>query len=387
MFPYIITISLVVGLLYAAEQSSEKMRNNIVVLFLIVLCVAVQVVFAGMRAPEIGTDTSLYGIPMFYNGKVLSFDEYGTVYPTFAPLFRIYCWSASRIIDNPSLFLMAIQIPTALCSTAAIWISGKRNRWVGMALYMLYFYPISFNLIRQSMAMSVLIFGLSLLISADDMKKGLFRALVFAAVATLCHSSAILGFAVVLAYLVFSFNKKTVAAFCLFVAVSLVFGLIAYPFLLNFLSNISHYFALYGDSGTTLFGTALLVSGSFTVVVVLMSSALVVDGQSESYRIYYLPFICLSGALLFCYSAHAIDLYRTALYLLSVVVLIPSQLPLFEIHQAHLIRGWKKNERGKLRLNELVILASIFIFVILFVIYFVVLRQHEVVPYVFSLVP
>lgn len=369
-------------LVYIAELIDGKeqgARRYLAFAPLIVLAVLFCFV-AGIRADDVGTDLGVYGIGVFENAKHLSYSEFKINYPSFAPLVSIYFWIMGNIARSQFAFLFLIQVPATIVALAAVWMGGTRNRAWGAFCYALFLYPISLNLIRQSIAISFAALALALLIS----RKRVLNSLLMSVAAVLCHYSSII---VLIAYPIYFISRllRNVARCALYLLMDLIILAVicVYPALVRFLASSSDYFALYGQTGVTLGGSALFV---FAYHVVLISVYLkLIDMNCENeVALSYLGIVSM-GATAYLFGLQSMDLYRPSLYFLSASILIPGSAA-FRFQSTGQTMNCKSTVQVEnAPLNNIYMVGKTICYLILpaflFVVYFSILHQHEIIPF------
>ena len=146
--------------------------------------------FAGARSINVGTDTSVYGLSSYHVARQTSFSDFyfNSIYQSWGPLYKIMCWTSSCIGGNLFWYLFSIQALTVLPVYLALYRDLREHLSLGVFVYGLIFYPMSFNLMRQMIAMSFLLLAYR---SADSRKP--LHFIVWVVIASLFHSSAVLG--------------------------------------------------------------------------------------------------------------------------------------------------------------------------------------------------
>lgn len=177
-------------LMYIAERC-EAHRSEVLA---IVLYAAVAVLFshfAGARNIIVGTDTmgyaynsyqafNYYGYDYFWNSS-----EYADF---FAPLFKALCVISISITHTFYGYLFAIELLTVIPVILACRKMLGRWAWMGISVFAVVFYPMSFNMMRQMVAMGFLLLAF---LAANERRP--VRYLVLIVVAYLFHSSSIVG--------------------------------------------------------------------------------------------------------------------------------------------------------------------------------------------------
>lgn len=190
MLPYIICFLLTICLAVFAEYLDEKNSKwYYAIAFLVVLTPAI---LAGCRDYNIGTDVLVYAknyheqaIKNGFDMSVVEMDSKGLDSKGFFYLAVI----SSFFSDSLNVFLFAISFVINTC----IYVSLHNMRqyssiWLGEAIFLLCCYNETFNMMKQDLAMAIIILSASYVINHQYIK-GLFLV----GVAYIFHSSAIIG--------------------------------------------------------------------------------------------------------------------------------------------------------------------------------------------------
>lgn len=184
---------------------------------------------AGLRAETIGTDVLEYVKPLFLladdNRTLAGYydDEWWRLWRyegpgDFEPGFAVLIWVVTRLTGSLSAVLFAIQALTIVpIYLALVHERGRSPVWFGMAVYYLLFFNSTLNLMRQWIAMAILLYALRFL---DDKRPT--RYLVAIVAAALFHKVALFG---VLVLVVHAFLERKVSADLRGVAVIVMLGL------------------------------------------------------------------------------------------------------------------------------------------------------------------
>ena len=169
---------------------------------------------AGLRADSIGTDVSWYVEPLYQLAErnVSLRDYFGSQWwqlwryqgpADFEPGFVLLVWVATRLFGSLGGVLFCIQ---ALTVVPVFWaLTRWRSRlgspvWLGMAVYYLLYFNSSLNLMRQWIAMAILLCAACYLV--EHRGRPYFGLVLLA---MLFHKTAVLG---VLLWAIFSFLAK-----------------------------------------------------------------------------------------------------------------------------------------------------------------------------------
>jgi hypothetical protein len=159
-------------------------KNKYLEKYLFIICGIYLICIAGLRASDIGIDTTTY-YNAFYNelpNDIYNIYENGT-----AIAFWAYAYMIKRLTNSYQILLFC----DAVISVGLImrYIYGKsKNCWLSLLFYVTCgFYAIGLHLIKQYLAMSIIIYSIDYIINRK--KKGFFFCVFLAA---LIHPAAIL---------------------------------------------------------------------------------------------------------------------------------------------------------------------------------------------------
>ncbi len=311
MMPYII-VFFVSCVLFEFGKEMEGLRSGRYAAWLcygfalFVLCA-----FAGARDLTIGTDTGGYGVYLYNQGMIAN--NFGSFYDAvnaslwdIAPLYSFFSFVVVKLSGSQFIYLFAIQL--AVVTPVFFVVKRVCNRSFGlvMALYLLAFYIPSLNIMRQSVAMGLVLLSLVKFIYGQHIQAALIGV---AALAT--HSSALIV-VLFLVILLSMFEKndanewvcrkwsQVVMWLSVFGIMVLLIGFREIAGLLSGGSGIGRLF-LYGmhDGGqlslTGALFTVLIVSGSLLTVSAL-------DSRNRAYGTFLaclvtlsIPFYLMSG--------------------------------------------------------------------------------------------
>lgn len=193
---------------------SEKSRSRYIKKLLVFIAILLPCILAGMRADTIGTDVKVYVEPL-YNAAKQSTGFFSYMNQRWYVIWR-YMYVSKFEIGFTTLVYLIVKFGGSLGTVlffihalivAPIYLGLKRMDkkypiWLGMLVFYLMFYNASLNMMRQWIAMAILFWGLSYLLT--NKKKKYFIVVI---VASLFHTSALMGFAIYFLY-VYSQRKR-----------------------------------------------------------------------------------------------------------------------------------------------------------------------------------
>lgn len=211
---YVLTISISTFLLYFKTKLKDNpLLRNVLILFAILL----PAIIAGGRANTIGTDIKSYAEPLQrfanLNSNFTDFINFqgilnnGQPFQRFEKGYVTLIYLSSRVTPKLWFNFFVTELIILVCVVLGmIKFSRIRNisLCIGIFIFFTFFYNMSFNLIRQSLAMFILFYGFSYLV-----KKEWIKYIITIFVASLFHSSAIIGCLFMFVYWLLYRNTKT----------------------------------------------------------------------------------------------------------------------------------------------------------------------------------
>ena len=190
----------------------------------------------GFRALNIGTDIGVYGKKYFdlaitHN----SFFEYVDIFSYAEPGYLFLNFLVSRFTNNISVFLLILQLLcNALVISTLYHYKDKCPLWMSYTVYFCVFYGLTFNIMRQSCALSIIFFAIRFLQEKKWIKYAISIALAFT-----FHSTALIaGILIFLIYMICQ-TKSKMKTYIIFIIISgailsLIFIKDVIPVLYNF---------------------------------------------------------------------------------------------------------------------------------------------------------
>lgn len=327
--------------------------------------------FAGVRGLHVGSDTAGYGYSSYRTALLNSFTDFysRSNFESWSPLYKCLCWISSKIGRTFFSYLFCIQLFTVIPLYLAALKGLDRYAPFAVLIYCIAFYPMSFNMMRQMIAMSFLLLAF---IEANDRR--LIRFLIFVLVATGFHESALLGL-YIYPLVAFSTNTKSRFSYGLRVVIFTIFSvaLIALaPVILRFTDSIGFYSAYTSGAGVTEGGGLRTIVVTIAVGLVLSGLGWIFSRKSNiSTRLSVIGLFVVVAFGIICLPLSLISfwLYRIGFYFLYLVVLA---LPTCSIRI--------QDRRTKL------IYIGLAVFLLLFwsYDYYVIQGSHNVIPYYFA---
>lgn len=198
MFPYVVCFSITIFCAFIDEMLLKNDKKlHYLFAFLVILIPAI---FAGCRDYNVGTDVLVYAAKIYdeasSNGWYILLPDYDS---RIEIVFLFLAYIASLLFSTASGFLFLISLFINLF----IYLALYRMRYVasicmGEFVYLLLYYNETYNLMRQCMAMAVVIFAVTYIFDRQYTK-----ALIWSFLAYFVHHSAIIGLGIVILMLYF----------------------------------------------------------------------------------------------------------------------------------------------------------------------------------------
>lgn len=344
-------------------------KKKIVSKILIVIGILLPCLLACFRDVTIGTDTNGYiynlfksasnasSFSQFCNSANMYFDiqDYG---------YLLITYLSANIFNNFNLLLFIIELLIIIPIYKALNLNktNKNDVLIGMLIFFLFIYNVTFNMARQAIALSFTILSFALI--SKNKKKSSIVSLILA---VLFHRTAIVS---VILYLMYIYLKKErnsnkIVIPCIY-GVSAIL-VIFHKQIIEFLSSVGIY--KHGILYIELFSK---IDFSFIdTFVYLVMLALIIFNKTNlinkkvDYSFY--KFLAIEGLIILQLGAFIEYSERVSLYMLYPVL----------INSVSMI-GAKDKKSSKY-------LVMLIAFLILYWIYtFVILNSHNTVPYVFG---
>lgn len=217
---------------YAYLDSRNEQKKQIGIFGWI--AILLPAVLAGLRDISVGTDTKAY-VLTFRNMSGQSFSQFLTDKTGMEIGFRILFFAVSRFTDDPAwaLFFAHLFIMFFLYKALKDNSIGKYN-WLGLTIFNLLFFSQSLNLLRQFMALTMILWGFQYVRTEKFIKW-----LVVILLASMFHITSIVSIFIYFLYQIYAIStcrtyknrtvhhttpeKKIIISFCLVAGTTLIF--------------------------------------------------------------------------------------------------------------------------------------------------------------------
>ena len=242
---YILCLLSVLLLSYIADKRERKIY--------IFLCALILSAFCGLRSVGTGVDTkNYYNFLSYIRGSGIGFgSDIG---------FSVVSYFLMGIFDNPYYPLLFFATITNFLIVYRLWdFRNEASLSLMLMLYMVVYYPYTFNIVRQFLAIS-LVFWATRYIEREEYKK----YIIFNILATTFHTSALMCFSYLFVKFGNGAKKKKYRILGFGVAALFV---VAGLFL--FSANVSKYESYLVSSGVSIHAMTILKIACWLLVVII----------------------------------------------------------------------------------------------------------------------
>lgn len=170
MVIYLVFFCIICILTYIAEFFLKKKNNKILFWIFMGIVIFLISAFAGVRDKTVGTDVTVYAEPIFE-----SIDKYGLNFTLrYSNVEKLYVYLTYFIWEiNGNLNTVLFGVQMLISIPLGIYLYHNRNQvsiTISILIYMFVFYGLNFNLMRQSIAMAIVLFGIRYVAKRDFIK-------------------------------------------------------------------------------------------------------------------------------------------------------------------------------------------------------------------------
>lgn len=247
---------------------------------------------------DVGYDYPTYYNFYFSNSSLEDYDQVESLEPLSQLIVKI-----SRFLGSP-YWIMTIY---GLLTYFFLYISLDKYEYKSFALliYLCFLWLSSLNLLRQSLAVCILLYAYKYVI-----QKKLLKYIVFVVLATLFHSSAIIG---ILVY--FVFHKCTIKTLIIFACLSIIISSIVY----SWMSSVGLYTYVIENSLETQSGDKLVL---FYLLFYTLTVSLYYNNKKCHDAIVLKTLLVISVSFIFFITIQAMSAWRIGLYFISLYIFV-----------------------------------------------------------------
>lgn len=183
MIPYLICFTSSTWFTWLASRNK---KNRILFLVFSICAIVIPCVLAGARDSSVGRDVLVYGNASFYKSARMGFMEF-MLYQGKEYLFATVTYACSHVFNDIFYYYFILQALVFV----PVYVTLQRDQysnyaWIGVLSYYFIFFPYTLNLMRQSIAFAMILWGYGL---AKDRKTIKFTLLV--GIASMFHVTAL----------------------------------------------------------------------------------------------------------------------------------------------------------------------------------------------------
>lgn len=222
---------------YLAEKRFRKSskRDRFIGLLYSIIAILIPAIIAGVRDTTVGRDIGVYVTPVIEKASTLNFWNYITTADNEIG-YALIMYFITLFTTNVHFSLFIIQLITILF----IYLFAYKKReelpmWIVLLIYLLTWYCISYTMMRQSIAVAIIIFS-----TIYFTKRKYFKTLLLFLLAMSFHITAVLGLVVYAIIYIYSgrFSKKATIVITSIILVGLLVATLFYEDLLYILTNV-----------------------------------------------------------------------------------------------------------------------------------------------------
>lgn len=303
MYIYLCVFAISILLCYFFEKMAfpvieKKPFSKIWIVMSLILIALLPSILGGVRDYSIGTDIRVYGNTWFYLARSSSnlFSLLGAASASsIGALYATFNFVVSRFTDNPHWFYFWY----CFAENLIVLIALRENRKLisitgGWATYLLLFYNLNFNMLRQGMALVILLLGFKYI-----REEKFLKFILVVLFAYLFHSTAIIALLVYIIYLIIAHknNANNWVQMSLIYICSIIF-ILSFESISQFLLNagiLSARYAIYLNSDNA-------ATGRSYIFYLLIFIVCILSVKSEKDTIFnffeIITFICISFSIL-----------------------------------------------------------------------------------------
>lgn len=235
-------LSFAVSLFFIWVSGKIKNKNKIISYCLTAVGLLIPCMLAALRSIEIGTDTDTYVVRLFNHAHGLdgSFWEFYTHRYTVVtePLYILATYISSKLSTDVGMLFFINQALVILPIYFAIKRKSQNTNetLLGMLVYLTFFFNLSLNMARQSIALAFIVLAFSYL---DDNKN--IKFFIFSIIATLFHTTAVIVVGIFVVYKLLTsqkIDKRIKFAMKIILLIATLLSVVFFKQILNVLNSI-----------------------------------------------------------------------------------------------------------------------------------------------------
>lgn len=339
---------------------------------LIILCaILVPSFLAGARDIGVGYDTSLYGASAYRWALAYDFKKYISLFRD-SYLFYSVWYFLFKISGTTFWAFFTTEFVIEVLYVKAIENYSRETKndlWLGMALYYFVFFTYSMSLMRQSVAIAVMLFAYTRFLKNNNYKKYFLCCIISFCI----HSTALICLFIVIVYkafdkfLKYNLYKRIILYLSSVLGVSII--IVGFDLIIKWLTVFDDKYNVYNSNYGTVKGT--FVSWFFFFLLfmwVICMTKLMKTKTITAFELYS----CSFGLAIFWINLVANNSYRISFYFLSPLICLYSNC-------------FRTNGKGinKIQRQNSLILSVFSLVLLCFIFYIMTVswRMNSVYPY------
>ncbi|WP_278838680.1 EpsG family protein [Ligilactobacillus saerimneri] len=377
---YLVTFLLAISII----KFSELITNISIKKIIVIIAIVLPSILAGMRSINVGTDILYYGLPaykMSFVSDLTSILNHYKMIGDNSTIFYTLWYYSSRIFQSlfgPQFvleFLIELNVILSLIKYGRK--TSKFRLWQGMAVYYFIFYSYSLNLMKQSLAMSMVLLIFQYFLMENKKIKYIVGVVL---IGMAVHTSALIAILAVPLKLIWERQLQKRKSMIHFKATIFILPLVAIALYKQLIMIIAKVFPRYALYLSDAYSNGISIKGTLTQVLLLLSiygvylfikMTITVKTQDVSFY----ESLYLLGVSLFNFSLIARNGYRIGLYFIYIgILMIPAVFN----------GGERKKELNYTIAKIIRSLTLLGILVVFWYVSFVMMGINQVIPYSFG---
>ncbi len=217
---------------------AEKIKKKPYFMFFSAIAILIPSILAGTRGERVGTDINYYAKYCF-DLAIVSENINGFLSNNSLDIengYLLFTYLISIFTDNFQIFLFITQLIINSCVYFFIYSNKEKvPMYFSMSIFLLFFYNISLNIMRQSLALSIFLCSLIFI-----NKRKYIKTIIAFLISLTFHSSVVLALPVYFLLLIATSSKmpkKTKITFFLIIILVVVVFSFTFQYIIYFLSN------------------------------------------------------------------------------------------------------------------------------------------------------
>ncbi len=255
-------------------------NNSKLVIPWIFIGITIPALLAALRDPIVGTDVSFYVVPYFNRAvHASSFTSY-TKRTSGDVIYNLVNYIISRFTDNIFWLFLAIELIILIFVFMGFWnLREYISPSYSMLVYYFLFYNMTLSTVRQNCSMAIIFYALSMIIANKFIKKSIISASVLILIAVGFHTTAIVGYPLMLFFYFVTFFKPEKIYIIVIIIIASVFLRITMSSFLRLLQNLlsiindkytGNNYYLFSDVGAGGYTVQILLGAIVTIIAFML---------------------------------------------------------------------------------------------------------------------